>query len=160
MPSKYPSSNHPLVCSPQGKAAEENGFHYNNLRLVAADLFTAGSETTSTTLRWALLYMLLHPDIQSKSETYRSVAASLQDSFFRRETEHLSMDFAMRNSFGDCWSSRNQEKHFPNSCSGRGEAVIKRLELEGQVRSFLHFEGFTWGLAVVSAPSSSTWNRC
>ncbi|XP_016159897.1 PREDICTED: cytochrome P450 2D14 [Ficedula albicollis] len=54
----------------KGKAAEENGFHYKNLRLVAMDLFTAGSETTSTTLRWALLYMLLHPEIQSKSETY------------------------------------------------------------------------------------------
>ncbi|NXU64700.1 CP2D3 protein, partial [Horornis vulcanius] len=50
----------------KGKAAEENGFHYSNLRLVATDLFTAGSETTSTTLRWALLYMLLHPEIQSK----------------------------------------------------------------------------------------------
>ncbi|NXU08673.1 CP2D3 protein, partial [Pardalotus punctatus] len=50
----------------KGKSAEENGFHRNNLRLVTADLFTAGSETTSTTLRWALLYMLLHPEIQSK----------------------------------------------------------------------------------------------
>ncbi|XP_066039677.1 cytochrome P450 2D6 [Chamaea fasciata] len=50
----------------KGKAAEENGFHYNNLRLVALDLFTAGSETTSTSLRWALLFMLLHPEIQSK----------------------------------------------------------------------------------------------
>lgn len=50
----------------KGKAAEENGFHRTNLRLVAVDLFTAGSETTSTTLRWALLYMLLHPEIQSK----------------------------------------------------------------------------------------------
>ncbi|NWW56341.1 CP2DH protein, partial [Ifrita kowaldi] len=50
----------------KGKAAEENGFHYENLRLVAADLFTAGTDTSSTTLRWALLYMLLHPEIQSK----------------------------------------------------------------------------------------------
>ncbi|NWS99663.1 CP2DH protein, partial [Mionectes macconnelli] len=50
----------------KGKAAEENGFHYHNLRLVTADLFGAGSETTTTTLRWALLYMLLHPEIQSK----------------------------------------------------------------------------------------------
>ncbi|NXB32620.1 CP2DH protein, partial [Eulacestoma nigropectus] len=50
----------------KGKAAEENGFHYNNLRLVTADLFTAGFDTISTTLRWALLYMLLHPEIQSK----------------------------------------------------------------------------------------------
>ncbi|NXW92761.1 CP2DH protein, partial [Alopecoenas beccarii] len=50
----------------KGKAAEESGFNYNNLRLVTTDLFTAGSETTSTTLRWALLYMILHPEIQSK----------------------------------------------------------------------------------------------
>ncbi|KAM6303648.1 cytochrome P450 2D6 [Podargus strigoides] len=50
----------------KGKAAEKSGFNYNNLRLVTADLFTAGSETTSTTLRWAVLYMLLHPEIQSK----------------------------------------------------------------------------------------------
>ncbi|NWU81924.1 CP2DH protein, partial [Onychorhynchus coronatus] len=50
----------------KGKAAEENGFHYHNLRMVAVDLFGAGSETTTTTLRWALLYLLLHPEIQSK----------------------------------------------------------------------------------------------
>ncbi|NXS91868.1 CP2D3 protein, partial [Jacana jacana] len=50
----------------KGKAAEANGFTYNNLRLVTADLFTAGSDTTSTTLRWAILYMLLHPEVQSK----------------------------------------------------------------------------------------------
>ncbi|NXG41960.1 CP2DE protein, partial [Psilopogon haemacephalus] len=48
------------------KEAEENGFTHDNLRLVTADLFTAGSETTSTTLRWAVLFMLLHPKIQSK----------------------------------------------------------------------------------------------
>ncbi|XP_008935943.1 PREDICTED: cytochrome P450 2D4-like, partial [Merops nubicus] len=50
----------------KGKETEENGFNYNNLRLVTADLFVAGSETTSTTLRWAFLYMLLYPEIQSK----------------------------------------------------------------------------------------------
>ncbi|NXJ88093.1 CP2DH protein, partial [Corythaixoides concolor] len=50
----------------KGKEAEENGFTYENLRMVTADLFTAGSETTSTTLQWAILYMLLHPEIQGK----------------------------------------------------------------------------------------------
>ncbi|NXL63429.1 CP2DH protein, partial [Chordeiles acutipennis] len=50
----------------KSEAAEESSFNYNNLRMVTADLFTAGSETTSTTLRWAILYMLLHPEIQSK----------------------------------------------------------------------------------------------
>nr|XP_009663583.1 PREDICTED: cytochrome P450 2D14 [Struthio camelus australis] len=50
----------------KGKGAEEEGFNHNNLRLVTSDLFVAGSETTSITLRWALLYMLLYPEIQSK----------------------------------------------------------------------------------------------
>ena len=30
------------------------------------DLFVAGSETTSTTLSWAVLYMLRHPDVQKQ----------------------------------------------------------------------------------------------
>uniref|UniRef100_A0A8C4VFE8 Cytochrome P450 2D14-like n=1 Tax=Gopherus evgoodei TaxID=1825980 RepID=A0A8C4VFE8_9SAUR len=49
------------------KAKEHAGSSFNdkNLHMVTIDLFTAGTETTSTTLRWALLYMLLHPDIQS-----------------------------------------------------------------------------------------------
>ncbi|XP_051492936.1 cytochrome P450 2D17-like [Apus apus] len=50
----------------KGKAAEESGFNYKNLRTVTLDLFVAGSETTATTLRWAFLHMVLHPEIQSK----------------------------------------------------------------------------------------------
>jgi cytochrome P450 len=30
------------------------------------DLFAAGSETTATTLAWAVLFMILHPDSQRK----------------------------------------------------------------------------------------------
>jgi cytochrome P450 family 2 subfamily J len=30
------------------------------------DLFAAGSETTSTTLAWAVLFMILNPDVQDK----------------------------------------------------------------------------------------------
>lgn len=101
-----------FLLSPQGKAAEENGFHYRNLRLVALDLFTAGSETTSTTLRWALLYMLLHPEIQGKSETYlQKCSLFLSRLIFLQgfhNKEQQSMDFARRSSFDDCWSGRNR----------------------------------------------------
>ncbi|NXP53189.1 CP2J6 protein, partial [Heliornis fulica] len=37
-----------------------------NLIQTVFDLFLAGTETTATTLRWALLYMVVYPDIQEK----------------------------------------------------------------------------------------------
>uniref|UniRef100_A0A3Q1FXC1 Uncharacterized protein n=1 Tax=Acanthochromis polyacanthus TaxID=80966 RepID=A0A3Q1FXC1_9TELE len=43
-----------------------SGFDLKNLCACALDLFGAGTETTTTTLRWGLLYMILHPDIQSE----------------------------------------------------------------------------------------------
>ncbi|XP_026501982.2 cytochrome P450 2J2-like, partial [Terrapene carolina triunguis] len=41
-------------------------FHEENLVFSTLDLFFAGTETTSTTIRWALLYMALYPDIQER----------------------------------------------------------------------------------------------
>ena len=35
-----------------------------NLANTLYDLFVAGSETTSTTLTWAMLYMVRYPDVQ------------------------------------------------------------------------------------------------
>ncbi|KPP75387.1 cytochrome P450 2J6-like, partial [Scleropages formosus] len=42
------------------------GFNETNLIFCALDLFLAGTETTSTTLRWALLYMIKYPEIAEK----------------------------------------------------------------------------------------------
>ncbi|XP_078522817.1 cytochrome P450 2J4-like isoform X3 [Lissotriton helveticus] len=39
-------------------------FDEHNMVRLAAELFLAGTETTTTTLRWALLYMVKHPEIQ------------------------------------------------------------------------------------------------
>ncbi|KAK2538490.1 cytochrome P450 2J2 [Columba guinea] len=41
-------------------------FDEDNMVQSGFDLFLGGSETTATTLRWALLYMLAFPDIQEK----------------------------------------------------------------------------------------------
>ncbi|XP_055355644.1 cytochrome P450 2J4-like [Paramacrobiotus metropolitanus] len=41
-------------------------FNMNELQLTLDDLFEAGFETTTTTLRWAFLLMAAHPDIQAK----------------------------------------------------------------------------------------------
>uniref|UniRef100_G3UBC9 Cytochrome P450 n=1 Tax=Loxodonta africana TaxID=9785 RepID=G3UBC9_LOXAF len=50
----------------KAKEKPESSFTNENLRLVVADLFNAGMVTTSTTLDWALLLMLLHPDVQRR----------------------------------------------------------------------------------------------
>lgn len=41
-------------------------FNYDNLQITIADLFTAGSETTAMTIRWILIYLAAHPDVQAK----------------------------------------------------------------------------------------------
>ncbi|XP_007950097.1 cytochrome P450 2J2-like [Orycteropus afer afer] len=46
-----------------------SSFHEENLVCNTLDLFLAGTETTSTTLRWALLYMAIYPEIQEKVHT-------------------------------------------------------------------------------------------
>ncbi|KAF6339166.1 hypothetical protein mRhiFer1_003604 [Rhinolophus ferrumequinum] len=50
----------------KAKGNPESSFSDENLRLVVADLFAAGMVTTSTTLNWALLLMILHPDVQRR----------------------------------------------------------------------------------------------
>ncbi|XP_021039248.1 cytochrome P450 2D11 isoform X2 [Mus caroli] len=50
----------------KAKGNPESSFNDENLRMVVGDLFTAGMVTTSTTLSWALLLMILHPDVQCR----------------------------------------------------------------------------------------------
>lgn len=57
----------------------DSSFHgelgYQNLRSSVLDLLLAGTETTSTTLAWSVLFMIRYPEIQSKvrQEIYRVV---------------------------------------------------------------------------------------
>ncbi|XP_062308391.1 cytochrome P450 2J4-like [Osmerus eperlanus] len=55
------------------KDDSESGFDLENLIYCTLDLFVAGTETTSTTLYWGLLYMIKYPDIQEKVQ--REIAA-------------------------------------------------------------------------------------
>ncbi|XP_078141646.1 cytochrome P450 2J4-like isoform X2 [Centroberyx gerrardi] len=48
------------------KEESDLGFNEANLALCSLDLFLAGTETTSTTLQWALVFLIKHPDIQKK----------------------------------------------------------------------------------------------
>ncbi|XP_042201970.1 cytochrome P450 2J6-like [Callorhinchus milii] len=55
-----------LVECEKMKATPNTSFTETSLFSTSLDLFGAGTETTSTTLRWGLLFMVLFPDIQEK----------------------------------------------------------------------------------------------
>ena len=43
---------------------DTSNFHIEQLTTICLDFFAAGSETTSTTLTWAIMYMALYPKVQ------------------------------------------------------------------------------------------------
>ncbi|XP_038051657.1 cytochrome P450 2J6-like isoform X2 [Patiria miniata] len=48
------------------QGVENAALQPENLKHIVGDLFAAGSETTATTLRWGMLYMMAHPQIQAR----------------------------------------------------------------------------------------------
>ncbi|XP_053315654.1 cytochrome P450 2K6-like [Spea bombifrons] len=73
-----------LVKQQEEKPNPELYFHNDNLTKLVTDLFGAGMETTSTTLRWGILLLMKHPDIQKKvQDEIEKVIGSAQP-----QTEH------------------------------------------------------------------------
>ena len=70
----------------------------DQLVVTIADLFAAGTETTSTALRWALVYLVNYPDVQE--EMYKAIVKvvgtdrlpSLQDKTELPEVESFMME--------------------------------------------------------------------
>ncbi|NWY04851.1 CP2K6 protein, partial [Nothoprocta ornata] len=75
-----------LVRQQEEKGKPNGYFHNDNLNEVVRNLFAAGMETTSSTLRWGLLLMMRYPEIQKKvQEEIEQVIGSNQP-----RTEHRS----------------------------------------------------------------------
>ncbi|XP_072038457.1 cytochrome P450 2J6-like isoform X2 [Amphiura filiformis] len=53
-------------CTPPDTNDRVNFIHENSLTSTAIGLYLAGTETSATTIRWALLYMMTLPEIQAK----------------------------------------------------------------------------------------------
>ncbi|XP_040283200.1 cytochrome P450 2K6-like [Bufo bufo] len=58
-----------LAKQKEGKPESTLYYHNENLNLLVSNLFAAGMETTSTTLRWGQLLMMKYPDIQKKVQS-------------------------------------------------------------------------------------------
>ncbi|KAK7888839.1 hypothetical protein WMY93_024399 [Mugilogobius chulae] len=74
------------------KEDKEAGFDMRNLCFSALDLFGAGSETTTSTLYWGLLFMINYPDIQKRvqAEIDAVVGSSRPPSMQDRDDLHYT----------------------------------------------------------------------
>ncbi|XP_032380971.1 cytochrome P450 2J6 [Etheostoma spectabile] len=65
---------------------KDSGFDLNNLKICTMDLFVAGTETTTTTLHWGLLYMIYYPHFKRvQAEIDTVVGSSRQPSMTDKE---------------------------------------------------------------------------
>ncbi|KAK2885269.1 hypothetical protein Q8A67_016106 [Cirrhinus molitorella] len=46
------------------KSNEDSTFHEDNMIMSVSDLFFAGTDTTTTTIRWGLVFLIQNPDVQ------------------------------------------------------------------------------------------------
>ena len=76
------------------KSEDNEALTFEDLVVVMGDMFIAGTETTSTTLKWILLYLCLHPDIQNKCREEIHKVIGLDRRFQVSQAVHLPYTMA------------------------------------------------------------------
>ncbi|XP_068089317.1 uncharacterized protein [Hyperolius riggenbachi] len=76
-----------LVKQEEEKPESAAYFHNENLTVLITNLFTAGMETTSTTLRWGLMLMAKYPEIQKnvQNEIEKVIGSAVPQTEHRRD---------------------------------------------------------------------------
>ncbi|XP_075057374.1 cytochrome P450 2K1-like [Mixophyes fleayi] len=92
-----------LAKQQEGKPESTLYFHNDNLTTLVINLFVAGMETTTTTLRWGLLLMMKYPDIQKKvqNEIERVIGSATPQIEHRKEMPYTDAVIHEIQRFGD-----------------------------------------------------------
>ncbi|XP_056419956.1 cytochrome P450 2K6-like isoform X2 [Hyla sarda] len=92
-----------LTKQQEGKSESTEYYHNDNLTALVADLFGAGMETTSTTLRWGLLLMMKYPEIQQKvhNEIERVIGSAQPQMEHRKQMPYTDAVVHEIQRFGD-----------------------------------------------------------
>ncbi|KAL2095969.1 hypothetical protein ACEWY4_008117 [Coilia grayii] len=80
-----------LIRINQEKDLSTTEFHYDNLIATVLNLFTAGTETTSTTIRYTLMLLIKHPDIQE--HVYKEIVTVLGQHGIPKMEDRKSLPF-------------------------------------------------------------------
>ncbi|XP_073530116.1 cytochrome P450 2C14-like [Phyllobates terribilis] len=92
-----------LAKQEEGKPESTEYYHNENLTVLVGNLFAAGMETTSTTLRWGLLLMMKYPEIQKKvhNEIERVIGSAQPQMEHRKQMPYTDAVIHEIQRFGD-----------------------------------------------------------
>ncbi|XP_068089345.1 uncharacterized protein [Hyperolius riggenbachi] len=123
-----------LVKQQEEKPNPDLYFTNDNLTMLVTDLFVAGMETTSTTLRWGILLMIKYPDVQRKvqKEIERVIGSSQPQAIHRKNMPYTEAVISEIQRFGDIVPTNlphctTQDVHFRGHFIPKGTHVLPLL---------------------------------
>ncbi|KAM4042257.1 cytochrome P450 2C29-like isoform 2-T2 [Anomaloglossus baeobatrachus] len=133
-----------LAKQQEGKPESSQFYHNENLTSLVSDLFGAGMETTSTTLRWGILLMMKYPEIQLKvqNEIERVIGSAQPQTEHRKQMPYMDAVIHEILRFGDiapvALHSASQDITFQGYFIPEGATVLALLH--SSLRDKAYFE--------------------